>query len=56
MHRKEYAERSAGAGTRAFPFNVFYVPVEVEESWTSFAIDDGTGRACILPPTAPRTS
>jgi hypothetical protein len=48
-YRKEYAERGAGAGTRAFPFNVFYVPVEVEESRTPFAVDDETGRACILP-------
>ena len=48
-HRKEYAESGAGVGMRAFPFNLFYVPVEVEESRTPFVIDDGTGTACILP-------
>lgn len=47
-YRKEYAERSSG-GRHSFPFNLFYVPVEVDESRTPFAIDDGTGTACILP-------
>jgi hypothetical protein len=48
-YRKEVAERSGAGGGHAIPFNVFYVPVDVEESATPFAIDDGTGTACILP-------
>lgn len=48
-YRKEYARRSDTVSRHAFPFNLFYVPVEVEESRTPFAIDDGTGTACILP-------
>lgn len=48
-YRREYAERSPAAASHSFPFNVFYVPVDVEESRTPFAIDDGTGIACILP-------
>jgi hypothetical protein len=48
-YRKEYAERSNAIGRHAFPFNLFYTPVEVEESRTPFAIDDGTGTACLLP-------
>jgi hypothetical protein len=48
-YRKEHAERSDVIGRHAFPFNLFYVPVEVEESRTPFALDDGTGTACILP-------
>ena len=47
--RKEIARRGNLQDARAFPFNLFYVPTEVEESRTPFAIADGTGTACILP-------
>ena len=32
-----------------FPFNLFYMPTDVEESETPFAIKDETGNACVLP-------
>lgn len=47
--RMEHAQRSDLRQVRAFPFNLFFVPTEVEESKTPFAITDGTGTACILP-------
>jgi hypothetical protein len=47
--RREYAERSDSPNRYAIPFNLFYTPTETEESQTPFAIDDGTGVACILP-------
>lgn len=47
--RKELSARTDISDTRAFPFNLFYTPVAVEESQTPFAIVDKTGTACILP-------
>ncbi len=48
-YRREYGVRAAGAGRHLFPFNLVYTTAETEESRTPFAIDDGTGSACILP-------
>jgi hypothetical protein len=48
-YRKEYAVRGDVSFFRAFPFNLFFTPTGTEESRTPFAIEDGTGTACILP-------
>lgn len=47
--RKELAERTDISEARAFPFNLFYTPVAVEESQTPFSVVDKSGKACILP-------
>ncbi len=48
-YRKEFAERTDSSSFRAFPFNLFYVPVATDESQTPFSIVDNSGAACILP-------
>jgi len=48
-YRRQYAVRAASAARPLFPFNLVYTPIETEESQTPFAIDDGTGTACLLP-------
>jgi hypothetical protein len=47
--RRETARRSDSEHHGVFPFNLFYVPTNVEESQTPFKVEDQTGNACVLP-------